>query len=82
MTEHRCRFGLPHTVISHNGTNFDRKQVTSFCSKYKIAHRFFVPYYPQGNSQTEINNHTIVDGMCKSLDNAKGKWVEKLLGVL
>ena len=51
-------------------------------SKYKISHRFFTPYYPQGNGQVEINNSTILDSLCKRLDKAKGKWVEKLSGVL
>jgi len=30
-----CRFRLPHTIISDNGTNFASKQVASFCDKYK-----------------------------------------------
>ena len=38
-----CCFGLPHTVISDNGTNFASRQVASFCSKYKITHRFSTP---------------------------------------
>jgi len=28
------------------------------------------------------SNHTVLDNLCKSMDNAKGKWVEKLHGVL
>ena len=72
----------PHTIISDNGTNFASKQVVSFCTKYNIAHRFSSPYYPQGNGQAEINNHTIFDSLCKFLDKAKGKWVEKFSLVL
>jgi len=63
--------GLSHTIISDNGTNFVSRQVASFCSKYKITHSFFTPYYPQGNGQTEINNHTIFNSLCKSLDKRK-----------
>jgi len=33
-----CRFEIPHTIISDNGTNFASKQVASFCTKYNIAH--------------------------------------------
>jgi len=40
------------------------------------------PYYPQGNDQAEISNRTILDSLWKILDKAKGKWVEKLSGVL
>jgi len=61
--------------------NFTSKQVASFLAKYKIAHRFSTPYHPQDNApyhpqdndQAEINNHTILDSLCKSLDKAKDK---------
>jgi len=72
------RFGIPHTIISDNGMNITSKQVASFYAKYKITHQFYTTYYPQRNGQVEISNRTILD----SLDKTKGKWVEKLLGVL
>ena len=56
--------------------------MASFCAKYKIIHRFSTLYYPQGNGQAEISNRTILNSLCKSLDEAKGKWAEKLSGVL
>jgi len=56
--------------------------VVNFCSKYKITNQFSTSNHPQGNIQAEISNHTILDSLCKSLGKAKGKWVEKLLGVL
>ena len=77
-----CRFRLPHTIISDDGTNFASKNVANFCSRYKIIHRFSTLYRPQGNDQAEIRNCTILYNLCKSLDTMKGKWVEKLLRVL
>jgi len=68
-----CHFGLSHTIISDNGTNFTDKEVATFCVKYNIAHRFSTSYYSQGNGQAEISNHTILDNMCKSLGKFKGK---------
>ena len=38
-----CRFGLPPTIISDNGTNFASKHVANFCFKCKITHRFSTP---------------------------------------
>jgi len=66
-----CRFGLSYAIISNNGTNFTSRQVTSFCSKYKITDRFFTLYYSQGNDQAEISNLTILDSLRKSFDKAK-----------
>ena len=41
-----------------------------------------LPAYPQGNGQVEAVNKVIVNGLKKRLDDAKGKWVEKLPHVL
>ena len=71
-----------YTIIFDNRTNFSSKQVASFCVKYNIAHKFFFPYYPQGNIHAEISNRTILDSLCESLNKAKCKWVEKLPRVL
>jgi len=67
----------PLTIISENKTNFANKQMTN-CAKYKIAHRFSTPYYPQDNGKAEISNRIILNSLCKILDIAKGKWAEKL----
>ena len=76
------RFGIPHTIISDNGTNFTSHEVADFYAKYKIKHHFSTPYYPQGNGQAEVSNRTLLSNLSKSLEKAKGKWVEKLPGVL
>ena len=76
------RFGHPHTIISDNETNFANKQVASFCVKYKIVHLFSTLYYPQGNDQADINNHTIIVSLCKSSGKEKGEWVKRLPIVL
>jgi len=70
---------ISDTIISDNGTHFASKQVVSFRAKYKITHRFSTPYYPQGNGQADISNHTILDSLCQRQDKVKGKWVESLL---
>ena len=38
--------------------------------------------YPQSNGQVESTNKVIVDGLKKRLEDAKGKWVDKLPYVL
>jgi len=38
--------------------------------------------HPQTNGQAEATNKSILHGLQKKLDNAKGKWVDELHGVL
>lgn len=75
-------FGIPHTLISDNGLQFDSKAFRSYCSELGITNRYSTPTYPQGNGQVEAINKVIVNGLKKRLDDAKGKWVEELPYVL
>ena len=43
------RFGIPHKIISDNGTPFVNKDVREVLEHYRIKHRRFTLYYPQGN---------------------------------
>ena len=40
------RFGVPHTLISDNGLQFDSKAFRRYCSELGIANRYFTPAYP------------------------------------
>ena len=76
------RFGVPHTLISDNGLQFDSKAFKKYCSDLGINNRYSIPAYPQGNGQAEVVNKVIVSGLKKRLDDAKGRWVEELPHVL
>ena len=53
------------------------------CSSPRDEHmRYSTPAYPQGNGLAEVVNKVIVNGLKKRLNDAKGKWVEKLPHVL
>ena len=73
------RFGVPHILISDNGLKFDSKAFRQYCSDLGIKNRYSTPAYPQGNRQV---NKVMVNRLKKRLDEAKGKWVEKLPHVL
>ena len=75
-------FGIPHTVISDKGLQFDNKAFRKYCCDLGIKNRCSTPDYPQGNGQAEAVNKVIVSGLKKRLDDAKGKWVEELPHVL
>ena len=75
-------FGIPHTLISDNGLQFDCKAFKRYCCNLDVTNRYSTPAYPQGNGQAEAINKVIVDGLKKRLDDAKGRWVEELPHVL
>ena len=84
------RFGIPHTLISDNGLQFDSKSFRKYCYELGITNRYSTPVYPQGNGQAETVNKVIVNGLKKRLDDAKeDEWknyrmangrIEPLLG--
>ena len=76
------RFGIPHTLISDNGLQFDSKAFRRYCYDLGITNRYSTPAYPQGNGQAEAVNKVIVNGLKKRLDDVKGKWVKELPHVL
>ncbi|XP_024004829.1 uncharacterized protein LOC112081985 [Eutrema salsugineum] len=77
-----CRHGVPYEIITDNGTQFTSIIFQDFCAKWKIRLSFSTPRYPQGNGQAEATNKTIIDGLKKRLDIAKGTWADELDGVL
>lgn len=76
------RFGVPRTLISDNGTQFDSNFFRDFCQKLGIRNHYSTPAYPQSNGQAEISNKVILKGLKKRLDRAKGRWIEELPSVL
>ena len=76
------RFGIPHTLISNNGLQFDSKVFKRYCCDLGIKNRYSTPSYPQGNGQVETVNKVIVGGIKKRSNDAKRKQVEELPHVL
>ena len=72
------RFGIPHTLISDNGLQFDSKAFKRYCYEMGIRNIHSTPAYPQGNRQAEANNKVMVNRLKKRLDNANERWVEEL----
>ncbi|XP_028072155.1 uncharacterized protein LOC114274435 [Camellia sinensis] len=67
------RFGIPRALVSDNGTQFDGKLFRGFCEELKIEFYNSTPAYLQSNGQAEASNKTILDGLKKRLEKAKGK---------
>ena len=76
------RFGIPRTLISNKGLQFNSKAFRRYCHDLGITNRYFTQAYPYRNRQVEAVNKVTVSGLKKRLDDAKGKWVEELPHVL
>ena len=76
------RFGVPDTLISDNGLQFDSRAFRDFYCYLSITNRYSTPAYPQSNGQAEAVNKTILNGLKRRLDGAKGNWAKELPNVL
>ena len=76
------RFGVPNSLVSDNGLQFDSKAFHEFCSDLGIKNKYSTPTYPQSNGQAEAVNKTILNGLKKILDGAKGGCAEELPNVV
>ena len=76
------RFGVLNTLISDNGLQFDSRAFRNFCRDLGIMNRYSTPAYPQSNGQTKAVNKTILSGLKRRLDGAKGNWAEELPNIL
>jgi len=42
-----ARFGMPHALISDQGTHFNNKSLDALLTRYSIVRRLATPYHPQ-----------------------------------
>ena len=76
------KFGIPKTIISNNGRQFDSRKFKEFCTKLGIKNHYSSPGPPQANGQTEVTNRTLLKHIKARVEGAKGAWPEELLMVL
>nr|XP_023885168.1 uncharacterized protein LOC111997322 [Quercus suber] len=76
------KFGVPESLISDNGLQFDSKAFRTFCKDLGIKNKYSTPAYPQSNGLAEATNKVILNGLKKRLNGAKGGWAEELPNVL
>ncbi|XP_024023680.1 uncharacterized protein LOC112092255 [Morus notabilis] len=76
------RFGVPHSIVSNNGKQFDNASTRRFCDDFGIRKDFSTPIHPQSNGQVEAVNKILKYTLKKKLDDLKGKWAEELPKVL
>ena len=73
------RFGVPHRIISDNGTPFVNSDVRKMLEFYQVKYHRSSTYYPQGNGQAEATNKTLIKIISKMSQEYTGGWVTHLL---
>jgi transposase InsO family protein len=80
------RFGVPHSIITDNGTNFTSKEFMNYCETLGIKLKFASVAHPKSNGQVKKANGLICNGIKKRLlgplEKAKHAWVDELPSVL
>ena len=72
------RFGVPHRIISDNGTPFVNNDVRKMLEFYQVKHHRSSPYYPQGNGQAKATNKTLIKIISKISQEYTGGWATHL----
>ena len=60
-------YGIPHEILTDNGTNLVSEAVEDFLKPTKLKHRTTTPYHPQTNGKIERFNGTIGSMLTKYL---------------
>ena len=80
------RFGLPHSIITDNGSNLSLGEVEAYCWEKGIRLDLSSVAHPQSNGQVERANGLILQGIKPRLEaplhRAAGAWAEELPSVL
>ena len=80
------RYGVPHSIITDNDTNFTADEVKLWCKNMGIKLDYASVYHPQTNGQVEHANGLIMSGikprLVRSLTESNTHWVEELDSVL
>ena len=72
-----CRFGVPESIITDNGTNLNNNLMREICEQFKTTHRNSTAYRPQMNGVVEAANKNIKKILRKMIDKHRG-WHEML----
>ncbi|SPT19780.1 unnamed protein product [Triticum aestivum] len=80
------RYGVPHSIITNNGSNFDSDEFRAFYASQGTRVDYASVAHPQSNGQAERANGLILKGlkprlMC-DLKHVADAWVDELPSVL
>ncbi|XP_070014505.1 uncharacterized protein [Nicotiana sylvestris] len=72
-----CRFGIPKSINTDNGSNLNSDLMKSICETFKIKHKNSTAYRPKMNGAVEATNKNIKKILRKMIEKHR-QWHEKL----
>jgi len=80
------RFGIPHSIITDNGSNLSQGELEEYCWETGIRLDLASVAHPQANGQKERANGLILQGLKPRLEvplhRAAGAWAEEVPALL
>ena len=73
-----CKYNIPKTLLSDNGTEFKNEVVENVCKIYKIDQCFTTAYHPQGNGLVERTNRKILEVLRPLVGQMQDTWEDWL----
>ncbi|XP_058733336.1 uncharacterized protein LOC131604940 [Vicia villosa] len=73
-----CRFGIPETITTDQGTVFTGKKMQEFAQEVDIKLLTSTPYYAQENGQVEAANKVIINLIKKYVGKKPKTWHHSL----
>jgi transposase InsO family protein len=71
-------YGLPQTIHSDQGRNFESKIIAALCKILNIQKSRTTPYHPMGNGCVERMNRTLLSMMRTLTEEKKRNWKDSL----
>ena len=86
ITDITIRYGIPHSIITDNDTNFAKGALARFCATQGIRLDLAFVAHPQSNGQVERANGLILSCIKPRLieppERSAGCWLDELPAVL
>ena len=73
-----CRFGIPKTITTDQGTIFTGRKMHEFTKEVGIKLLTSTPYYAQANGQVEAANKVIISLIKKHVGKKPRNWHQTL----
>jgi transposase InsO family protein len=71
-------FGVPHEIVTNQGTQFTSKLMRELMEKYGIKHCKSSPYHPQANGQLDSTNKVLETILTKIVQLHHRDWADRL----